>query len=28
VRDEPGGEVRIIFCCSQECLTKLLREEP
>ena len=27
VRDEPGGETRVIFCCSQECLTHLLREE-
>ena len=28
IRDEPGGEVRIIFCCSQSCLMNLLREEP
>lgn len=27
VRDDPGGEVRIIFCCSQVCLIHLLREE-
>lgn len=28
VQDQPGGEVRIIMCCSHECLTNLLKEKP
>lgn len=28
VRDEPGGETRVVFCCSERCLRDLLREEP